>query len=841
MRTFSKYFFCVFLILKTCPTFAQQPEANIWYFGRFMGLDFSSGVPVPLNDGKLNTDEGVATISDANGKLLFYTDGSTIYNRLHGVMPNGTGLFGNYSSTQSAVIVPKIGDNSRYYVFTVDATGGPRGLTYSIVNMTLDNGRGDVESKNIPLQLNVTEKVTAVRHCNNRDIWVLAHGTGSNTYYAFLVTTAGIISTPVISNTGAILPLTDSATLGYLKASPDGKRLAAANWTINAEVSDFNNQTGVVSNTYDIFLPSEKYFWAYGIEFSSNSQVLYTTAFYTDPANAQKRNALFQFDLSQPTPAAVRASRFQVAGNSDNIITMGALQVATDGKMYMSMNVYQYLSCVNNPNVPGAGCNFTLKAVQFSLPQQKCSWGLPTFVQSYFYPTDSFTYVVNCPGNKVNFNYEPASNVRSFKWDFGDPASGANNSSSLTNPVHDFSTAGNYTVQVIKFTECGSDTLVQQVSTYNQQINLGNDTTVCSGTGSILLHATVPGNMNQYLWQDGSTDSTLRATTPGLYWVEVRNSFGCIRRDSINVNFQSLPVFNLGADTSLCAAQTLTLNATVANATRYLWSNGTTAASISVSQVGTYWCEVFKNGCSFRDSLQILSIKPNAIVDLGNDQTLCEGVTATLDASFPNSTYLWQNGSTNATYTVSNAGTYSVEVSYNGCKTSDTVVFNYNPKPHFTLGPDQYICPGNTITLKPALDPGWQLQWQDGSSHSTFLLTQPGNYSLMASNNCGVASDEIMIGKGTCKVFVPTGFTPNNDGKNDKFKAVGTENVTLYHMKVFNRWGELVFETNDKLMGWDGKFKGVNLSTDVFIYLLQYKEINSDQLQMLKGTMTLIR
>ena len=123
----------------------------------------------------------------------------------------------------------------------------------------------------------------------------------------------------------------------------------------------------------------------------------------------------------------------------------------------------------------------------------------------------------------------------------------------------------------------------------------------------------------------------------------------------------------------------------------------------------------------------------------------------------------------------------------------------------------------------------------------TYQVAQPGNYSLTASNNCGAASDAIKFEKGTCKVFVPTAFTPNNDGKNDHFKAVGTENVTQYHMKVFNRWGEIVFQTNDKSIGWDGKIKGIALTTDVFIYVLQYKEINSDELYTLKGTMTLIK
>ena len=128
---------------------AQQ--ANNWYFGRFLGINFNGGTAVPLNDGMLNTTEGVATISDAGGNLLFYTDGVVVRNRLHQVMPNGSGLFGNVSSTQSAVIVQKINDPNLYYVFTVDAQNGPRGLCYSIVNMTLDNGRGDVEVKNVPL------------------------------------------------------------------------------------------------------------------------------------------------------------------------------------------------------------------------------------------------------------------------------------------------------------------------------------------------------------------------------------------------------------------------------------------------------------------------------------------------------------------------------------------------------------------------------------------------------------------------------------------------------------------------------------------------------------------
>src|SRR2546421_1458715 len=102
-----------------------QKEANIWYFGKNAGVDFSSGAPVAITNGKLNTDEGCATICDkTTGQLLFYTDGITVYDRTHTAMPNGTGLKGNKSSTQSSVIVPKPGSATQFYIFTVDAQAG---------------------------------------------------------------------------------------------------------------------------------------------------------------------------------------------------------------------------------------------------------------------------------------------------------------------------------------------------------------------------------------------------------------------------------------------------------------------------------------------------------------------------------------------------------------------------------------------------------------------------------------------------------------------------------------------------------------------------------------------
>ena len=197
----------------------------------------------------------------------------------------------------------------------------------------------------------------------------------------------------------------------------------------------------------------------------------------------------------------------------------------------------------------------------------------------------------------------------------------------------------------------------------------------------------------------------------------------------------------------------LTLNATVNNANSYQWNTGAVTPIINVTQQGLYWCQVTMQNCSFRDSLTILSIKPMPVVNLGNDQIHCEGITTTLDATYLNSTYLWQDGTTNPVYNVSQQGVYTVQVNFNGCKSSDTIIINYILKPRFTLGPDQMICPGNSIILNPTLNPTWQIRWHDGTTNPTHTVTQPGNYSLSATNNCGTTQDDITVSKGICKVY----------------------------------------------------------------------------------------
>ncbi len=173
----------LFLIILASMSIQAQKQANYWYFGRNAGLSFAMGAPIALTDGSLNTGEGCSSISTPSGALQFYTDGWFVYNKEHDEMPHGNGLYGHSSSTQSGIIVPKPASTTQYYIFTVDAYDNNlvNGLCYSWVDMTLDNGLGDVVTteKNVSLLPYACEKVTAVGHGDGISIWVITHQWGS--------------------------------------------------------------------------------------------------------------------------------------------------------------------------------------------------------------------------------------------------------------------------------------------------------------------------------------------------------------------------------------------------------------------------------------------------------------------------------------------------------------------------------------------------------------------------------------------------------------------------------------------------------------------------------------
>lgn len=289
-------YIAVWLIGLGC--YGQNLQNANWYFGNHAGLTFlpSPATPAPLSGSIMNVDEGCASVSDSAGNLLFYTNGITVLDQNHTPMlgVGSNSLFGDGSSTQNAIIVPKPGDPGNYYIVTINGQTGsaanPKGVYYSEVDMSLNGGYGDIVpgKKNLVLSntSTVSEKLTSTIHSNGTDYWVITQI--GNNIYSYLVTSAGIGPTPILSP--AIHDITNSYGVGQLKVSPNTQRIAVTYSEPLVHIGyvaigTFNNSTGLASFGTGMTNLITINDGVYGVEFSPQSQNIYITGngkiFYT--------------------------------------------------------------------------------------------------------------------------------------------------------------------------------------------------------------------------------------------------------------------------------------------------------------------------------------------------------------------------------------------------------------------------------------------------------------------------------------------------------------------------------------------------------------------------------
>ncbi|HKR03827.1 MAG TPA: T9SS type A sorting domain-containing protein [Bacteroidia bacterium] len=361
------YAFIIFILPEKI--FSQNP-ARIWYFGQNAGLNFNSGSPVVLSNGQLSTQEGCATITDVSGALLFYTDGITVWNKNHQVMTNGTGLAGGWSTTQSALIVPRPGSVVLFYIFTIEDQSMPGNFSYSIVDMSLQGGLGQVTVKNALIASNITERIAAVKDASGTNAWVVVHERGSNNLQAWSLSSSGIAGSPVISAAGDPVMIYDDY-IGHLKFSPDGNKIATTFSFDNfINLFDFDASTGIISNARHLDVPPA-FYGVYGLEFSPSSQFLYAT-----PLTA---SGIYQWDVTLSGAAAINSSIQQIGFAPGGF--SGSLQLGPDNKIYIAEYNVTSLGRINQPDNGGMSCNYVAGAV--STGSATVTLGLPGYVMTF--------------------------------------------------------------------------------------------------------------------------------------------------------------------------------------------------------------------------------------------------------------------------------------------------------------------------------------------------------------------------------------------------------------------------------------------------------------------------
>ncbi|MBO9154295.1 MULTISPECIES: gliding motility-associated C-terminal domain-containing protein [Chitinophaga] len=367
------------------------------------------------------------------------------------------------------------------------------------------------------------------------------------------------------------------------------------------------------------------------------------------------------------------------------------------------------------------------------------------------------------------------------------------------------------------------------------------DTTICRGQ-SVTLNATVDG-ASSYFWSTGATTPAINVSTQERFWVQVIKN-GCITIDTIDVTVNPPPDITLSRDTTICPGQTVMLTVNT-NAGRIQWGTGEMGNSILVSRAGTYSVSVYRDNCVVRESVRVAE-RPDISFDLGPDRIICPGGSIIVNATHPDaSVYRWNDGDLNPVKSLSVGGTYKLGILDRYCDRyqEDSLKLTIAGPPTVNLGNDTIICKGRRHVLKANAVNATAYKWSNGATTSYIEVIEPGTYSVTVFNDCGSSTDEITIDVKECdsKPEVPNAFSPNGDGKNDLFRPVVRGPMYDYELRIFNRWGELVYLSKDQYQGWDGTYKGRPVDVGTFVWWLTYKKVTNGPAFIIKGDVTVVR
>lgn len=745
-----KHLFLSLLTLLTFTYTQAQKENNIWVFGNKEGLDFNSGSPVLISS-MMDGVEGVASVCNADGELLFYSNGNKVWDRTHKLMPNGTGLNGNQknSCTQGVNIAQFVNNPDRYYVFTADAAehtfldGNMMRLYYTVVDMKLNGGLGDVvtSEKNIVLDSNTTESVTLAKG-KGCYLWLLVHLKdtliGSNQFDAFKIDAGGINKTPVVSNIGT----KDSffATAGDMKVDPTGKHLFRST-NFKAELFDFDNSTGIVSNPRNL----SSGFGIYSSCFSPDGSKLYHETTFL--------KTIVQYDLSLlPSLAAVKASETIFA---DSFRFIAEMRIGPDGKIYIAgTSPYPASPCliiINDPNKAGAACNITFKKPL----KMTLSLGEPAMVAEPV-RTTAVKYISGCIiDTTIVLPIVPFENI---KWSDGD-----------TSHIKTLKVPDTVWLATYKACEIHTDTMIVEraasMSIYTGSIHLA----LCKGTDTTIILQGKEGK--RLLWNDNDTSSTKKMSTPGIQWLTTID--GCklyidtfiITTKPFDSSFRRHLLTSCTTDDTLVSAPDSNLD--------FTWNDGDTATIKILPATDKVWVKTQKGCLLWVDTFQ-LQKKPIEILYSNRDTVLCASEKMLLQGINAYDNYLWRDNTTASSITVKDTGTY------------------------------------------------WYI----------------------AGKYCAILYDTIHLSTIQCTdcIAIPNAFTPNNDNRNDKFGPLLSCPVSKYSIIIYNRFGELVFKSEDPENPWDGKFNQQELNAGVYYYMIKvYFNYPGVMNRVYKGDVSLVR
>lgn len=479
-----------------------------------------------------------------------------------------------------------------------------------------------------------------------------------------------------------------------------------------------------------------------------------------------------------------------------------------------------------------------------------------------------------CAGKPTRFTDTTATRygvVNNWQWDFANSAASDDTSRSKS-PTYTFPAEGTYNVQLVVATDKGClDTVTKQISILTKPpLSFPfKDTLICNGD-SLQLHAEGEGI---FTWAPvgrmlnaNTADPTVFPATTTKYSVQL-NDQGCINQDTVRVRVVDFVTLQAMPDTVICTTDAVRLLAS-SDGLRFLWSPAATIVDDPTQQSPlarptdktTYTVEARIGRCVSRDDVTV-TLVPYPVANAGLDTTICYNTTAQLVGSHDGKSFSWtpsgsllNAGTLTPVARPTNATAYVLTAfDDKGCPKPgrDTVVVTVNEEVIAYAGRDTAVVVGQPLQFDARGGESYVWQPDEGLSNAAVANpiglydggTDSVRYQVTVYDAAGCADQAtilVKIYKSNPRVFVPTAFTPNRDGKNDLVRPIAVGLTKLEYFRIYNRWGQLVFETTENGRGWDGKLGGTEQGSGTYVWIVKGKDFLG-KVVFDKGMVTLIR
>ncbi len=694
------------------------------------------------------------------GELLFYTDGVTVWNRFHEVMPNGTGLMGDPTTSQSALIIPAPGRQNVYYLFNAAPASAPDAssrclcLYYSIVDMRADDGRGDITKKNEFLLSDITEHLTATTDCKGDGWWIISRSRLTRHFFSLHLTAAYLEISPVVSSVAN--NQLDVRDAGQLQVSPDNRHVLMTSGSGSSQLFDFDAESGRLAEGLNLF-GVDKLGEHYGASFSPDGQKVYVSV---TNAKSDATTQIYQFDISLPSAQQIVAS-MEIIADLGTTSSWVPLQLGPDGRIYVGIPGTSFLSVIDRPNSRAPLVDFRKEAIRSAGIVRT---GLPNIPTPLLFdqanrsnlcelPRAAFsTTAAICEGETATFTNRSTGRITSWEWSIegGSPATSTERTPSRVM----FPRAGVYTVRLVVRSDFASDTASSLITVLERpSLIVDSLVTACPGQP---IQLQVSG-ADRYQWLPAgqvsnptSSRPTVQVRSTTVFTVIGTSPTGC--KDTATVLVR-IPSASAGPDVTICAGATAQLRAT--GGVSFAWSPSTGLSdSTSESPVAqprsttSYTVAITAGSCVIYDTVTVTVLDSLGVRIEGPDNA-CLGDTVVLTAS-AGTVFFWQgpgvlDAASSSTRVVMGAGPTSVRlrVGSGGCSAEDSLIITPLQRPTLRVQSGVRICSGESVQLS-ADGGGSRLRWSPSiglnSDSGTSVVASPRSsttYVVTATNDLG--------------------------------------------------------------------------------------------------------